>query len=102
MARRARRPAPRPTWDAAAAIGEVIPTPIMHWLLERGGPIGRFSQSMLLRVPADLAEPELATALQALLDTSRRVAAAARRTHKDWGLRIAPRGTVAAAAAWRG
>ena len=30
-------------------------TPIMRWLKERGGPFDRFSQSMLLRVPAGLA-----------------------------------------------
>ena len=43
-------------------------TPIMRWLKERGGPLGRFSQSMLLRVPAGLREDDLRAALQAVLD----------------------------------
>ena len=50
------------------ATGAVPPTPIMRWLLERGGPIGRFSQAMLLQVPAGLREDDLVGALQALLD----------------------------------
>ena len=43
-------------------------TPIMRWLRERGGPIDRFNQSLLLRVPGGLREAELAAALQAVLD----------------------------------
>lgn len=58
----------RPTRYALAGIGEVIPTPIMRRFLAQDGPIGRFNQSMLLRVPADLAEPDLVAALQALID----------------------------------
>ena len=45
----------------AAAVSDIatggLPlTPIMHWLLERGGPIERFNQAMLLQVPAGLEE----------------------------------------------
>ena len=43
-------------------------TPIMRWLAERGGPLDRFSQAMLLQVPAGLRQADLAAALQALLD----------------------------------
>ncbi|MFD5594862.1 amino acid adenylation domain-containing protein [Streptomyces griseorubiginosus] len=53
---------------AADGGGRVPLTPIMRWLLERGGPIGRFSQSVLLTVPADAGLPRLTEALQALLD----------------------------------
>ncbi|MFI5800203.1 amino acid adenylation domain-containing protein [Streptomyces sp. NPDC051677] len=48
--------------------GPVPLTPVMRWLLERGGPIGRFSQSVLLTVPAGAGLPRLTDALQALLD----------------------------------
>ena len=49
--------------------GALPATPIMHWLLERGGPIDRFSQAMLLQVPAGLRQRSSACgALQALLD----------------------------------
>src|SRR5260370_42117839 len=40
----------------------------MHWLLERGGPLDRFNQSMLLQVPARMREADLTSALQAVLD----------------------------------
>ena len=47
--------------------GLVEPTPIMEWLRHRGGPIGRFSQSVLVTVPAtDLTV--LTAAAQAVLD----------------------------------
>jgi aryl carrier-like protein len=60
-------PSPSPAL-ADDAIGEFAPTPIMHWLLERGGPIERFCQAMLLRVPAGLEHDHLVGALQHLLD----------------------------------
>ena len=40
----------------------------MHWLLERGGPIDRFNQAVLLQVPAALREEHLLAALGAVLD----------------------------------
>ncbi|PAZ17125.1 non-ribosomal peptide synthetase, partial [Streptomyces sp. SA15] len=43
-------------------------TPIMHWLRELGGPVDGFSQSVVLRTPADLDEPRLTALLQSLLD----------------------------------
>ena len=51
-----------------AGIGSLPFTPIMHRLMERGGSIQRFSQSMLLRVPGGLNEAALTGALQAVLD----------------------------------
>ena len=77
-------------------------TPIMRWLKERGGPLGRFSQSMLLRVPAGLSEEHLRAALQAVLDRhdALRLRLDARR-RRDWRLEIAPPGAVAAGACLR-
>lgn len=49
-------------------VGPFPPTPIMHWLYDQGGPIDAFSQSMVLRTPADLREAELLACLQALID----------------------------------
>ncbi|MDX3745359.1 non-ribosomal peptide synthetase [Streptomyces sp. AK08-02] len=48
--------------------GSVPLTPVMRWLLERGGPIGRFSQSVLLTVPPAAGLTHLAAALQSLFD----------------------------------
>ncbi len=60
-------PGRRPT-GARHAVGRLPATPIMRWLKERGGPLNRFSQSMLLSVPAGLRQEHLAAALTALLD----------------------------------
>ncbi|WP_107057292.1 condensation domain-containing protein [Streptomyces sp. NRRL WC-3742] len=59
--------------DAAPAaadegLGRIPATPVMRWLLERGGPIGRFNQSMLVNTPASLTEEHLTGAVQAVLD----------------------------------
>ncbi|WP_377237684.1 AMP-binding enzyme, partial [Planobispora takensis] len=51
-----------------AGVGPVHPTPIMHWLAEREGPIGGFSQTVVLRVPPDLGLGHLTDAVQAVLD----------------------------------
>src|SRR5262249_32028556 len=58
------------TSDAAAdiATGGLAPTPIMRWLLERGGRLDRFNQAMLLQVPGGMREADLILALQAVLD----------------------------------
>ncbi|MGC5665076.1 amino acid adenylation domain-containing protein [Micromonospora sp. WMMD723] len=54
--------------DSAGGVGVVPPTPIVRWLQERGGPIDRFFQSMLLRTPGDLTRERLVDAVQALLE----------------------------------
>ena len=50
------------------ATGPLPLTPIMHWLLERGGALERFHQAMLLQVPAGLRVDDLIAALQAVID----------------------------------
>jgi amino acid adenylation domain-containing protein/non-ribosomal peptide synthase protein (TIGR01720 family) len=49
-------------------VGEVAQTPMFHWLRELSGPIGDFSQSVLVNAPADLDEAWLARTVRALLD----------------------------------
>ncbi|MEU2361292.1 amino acid adenylation domain-containing protein [Streptomyces noursei] len=59
----------RPTGEEhGAANGEFPPTPIMHWLRETGGPVNRFSQSVLLRTPAEADQERLTAAVRTLLD----------------------------------
>ena len=48
--------------------GEVLLTPVMRWLLERGGPVSRFSQSVVVGVPAGAGLADLGRALQAVID----------------------------------
>ena len=100
---------------ARRASGHLPLTPIMGWLSERGGPIDRFSQGMLLQVPAGLSEEHLRSALQALLDHHDALRLrltmalpdggtspdAARGASGDWSLEIAPPGAVTAGACLR-
>ncbi|WP_416968686.1 condensation domain-containing protein [Streptomyces sp. 4F14] len=65
----------------------------MRWLLERGGPIGRFSQSVLLTVPSDAQLMHLTGALQVLLDRHDMLRAA----FATDGLTVPPVGAVNAA-----
>ncbi|WP_133061993.1 non-ribosomal peptide synthetase, partial [Streptosporangium minutum] len=54
--------------DGDDGIGPLPATPIMAWLAERGGPIGGFSQTVVLRVPPGLGLDHLTVAVQAVLD----------------------------------
>ena len=88
-----------PTAEAISdvAVGELPATPIMRWLAERGGPIGRFSQALLLTAPAALGIEHLATALQSVLDHHDVLRLRLDDTPaQDWRLRVMPRGTVPA------
>ncbi|MFC5286678.1 amino acid adenylation domain-containing protein [Actinokineospora guangxiensis] len=77
-----------------AGIGELAPTPVMHWLRELGGPLGRFSQAALVTTPATLSAGSLAEVLRAVLD--RHDMLRARLVDgQDWRLVVAPPGTVA-------
>src|SRR5262249_59302671 len=86
--------APSPAPDQAT--GELPATPIMRWLLEREGPIGRFCQSILLRVPAGLQGDHLAAALQSGLGhrDSLRLRLVGGGGGADWRLEVAPAGAV--------
>src|SRR6202040_3328246 len=90
---------------ADVATGAMVATPIMRWLLERGGPIDRFHQAMLLQVPAGLREEDLICALQAVLDhhdaLRLRLISAAQDESDVITLQIAPAGTGDAASCVR-
>ncbi|QIQ01044.1 non-ribosomal peptide synthetase [Streptomyces liangshanensis] len=53
---------------ADPGIGELPPTPIVAWLLERPGAMDGYNQSGVLRTPAGADEDTLAAALQLLFD----------------------------------
>ncbi|MEU5713241.1 amino acid adenylation domain-containing protein [Streptomyces flaveolus] len=65
VARAVEQDAPAVTDDGT---GEVVATPIMHWLRGLGGAWSGFNQSMTVRVPAGAEAGRIAEALQALLD----------------------------------
>ncbi|ELP62044.1 non-ribosomal peptide synthetase [Streptomyces turgidiscabies] len=80
--------------------GSLPLTPVMRWLLERGGPIGRFNQSVLLTVPPAAGLPQLADALQSVLDHHDMLRArlgAGPEASADPVLDVRPVGTVRAA-----
>ncbi|MDP9975372.1 non-ribosomal peptide synthase protein (TIGR01720 family), partial [Variovorax paradoxus] len=80
------------------AAGAVALTPIISWMLERGGPLQRFNQAMLLQVPSGLQQEHLVIALQTLLDQhdSLRLKLIPAISGGDWGLEIAPAKTISA------
>ena len=87
----------------SGGIGSLPLSPIMHWLLGRGGSIGRFSQSMLLQVPAKLEEEQLLGAVQALLDhhDALRLRLVRASDTAEWSLEIPAPGAIKAAACVR-
>ena len=87
--------APRSTAADDVAVGAVPATPIMHWLSERGGPLSRFSQAMLLAVPGGLIEDDLAARACGAGRASRCAAASARCGGGGWRLEIPPEGPSA-------
>ncbi|MFE7231397.1 amino acid adenylation domain-containing protein [Streptomyces sp. NPDC057596] len=79
-------------------VGSVPLLPIIHWMRERGGPIRRFNQTMMVVVPADLGLSRLEAALQTVLDHHDALRMRLRRTGGlIWNLDIPPRGELRAA-----
>ena len=73
------------------AVGAIMPTPIIRWLQERKGPIGRFNQAMLLHLPAGLQRDHLAAALQTILERHDALRLQLDVSEgEDWHLQIAP------------
>ncbi|MBB4685799.1 non-ribosomal peptide synthetase [Amycolatopsis jiangsuensis] len=54
--------------DDREAVGSAPLTPIMRRLLDRGGPITRFCQSMLVRLPSEIDHGGLVAVLQSVLE----------------------------------
>jgi amino acid adenylation domain-containing protein/non-ribosomal peptide synthase protein (TIGR01720 family) len=83
-----------------SGVGTMPPTPIMCWFLEHGGSLHRFSQSMLLQVPADVKHEHLVLALQAILDyhdALRLRFTGAEGSREEWKLEVQLKGAVSAA-----
>jgi amino acid adenylation domain-containing protein/thioester reductase-like protein/non-ribosomal peptide synthase protein (TIGR01720 family) len=49
-------------------VGDVLATPIMHWLQGIEGPVEHFNQTMLLQAPDGTTEHDVVVVLQALMD----------------------------------
>ncbi|WP_279578636.1 AMP-binding protein [Streptomyces sp. Tu 3180] len=79
-----------------AGVGPVDTTPIVAWLSELGGPTDRFSQSMLLQVPAGMRREQLTEAVRALLDRHDALRSRLHRRAGGWSLEVLPRDAVRA------
>jgi non-ribosomal peptide synthase protein (TIGR01720 family) len=78
-------------FDTDERTGSLPLTPIMHWLLERGGSINRFSQSMLLQVPANIRQEWLINGLQVLINHHDALRLRLKQSkEKIWELEVAP------------
>ncbi|HEY1939772.1 MAG TPA: amino acid adenylation domain-containing protein, partial [Candidatus Angelobacter sp.] len=87
--------------DAAAVpdigVGPMPPTPIMCWFLESGGTLHRFSQSIVLQVPANLQRQDLVRALQTIVDhhdALRLHFTGAQGRREEWRLEVQAKGAV--------
>ncbi|MBA8924142.1 amino acid adenylation domain-containing protein/non-ribosomal peptide synthase protein (TIGR01720 family) [Kutzneria viridogrisea] len=67
LADRAQPIADAPRVSAEQSTGLVAPTPMLRWLLDRGGPIDRYSQATLLRVPVTASTADLERLLAGLV-----------------------------------
>ncbi|GLE53774.1 hypothetical protein ATCCBAA256_33360 [Mycobacterium montefiorense] len=76
-------------------IGPVVPTPIMHWLLNIDGPVEQFNQTLVAQAPAGVTEDDVVVVLQALLDAH---AMLRLRIDDDGSLRVPEVGTADARA----
>ncbi|MFJ8475255.1 amino acid adenylation domain-containing protein [Kitasatospora sp. NPDC094011] len=86
-----------------AGLGEVAPTPIVHWLSEQHGAVRSFHQATLLTLPAGTSDPDLVTALQALLDHHDLLRArTSPLAERPWTLHVPAPGAVPAATVLRG
>jgi amino acid adenylation domain-containing protein/non-ribosomal peptide synthase protein (TIGR01720 family) len=80
------------------ATGEIPVTPVMAWLAGQGEPASRFSQSMLVAVPAGLGLAPLVAAVTAVADRHDVLRARmVRNAGQPWHLEIPAAGTVPAA-----
>uniref|UniRef100_UPI0039F4EECF condensation domain-containing protein n=1 Tax=Streptomyces sp. KLOTTS4A1 TaxID=3390996 RepID=UPI0039F4EECF len=87
---------PHPTADDDTGSGDLLATPIMHWLRELGGAWSGFNQSMTVQVPAGADEQRLTDALQTVLDRHDALRLTARQDATGWQLRVCSPGEVRA------
>ncbi|WP_078612810.1 non-ribosomal peptide synthetase [Streptomyces canus] len=76
--------------DDEAGPGPLSPTPVMERLRELRGPVRRFSQSMVLRLPAGVDDGTLTAALRSVGERHEALRLRLRRADEDarWGLEI--------------
>ncbi|MEN0138384.1 MAG: amino acid adenylation domain-containing protein [Rhodococcus sp. (in: high G+C Gram-positive bacteria)] len=86
-----------PAAGGPAEVGEVPPLPVVSWLFEFDG-FRRFTQTQLIRLPADVTEHRLAGTLQKVIDAHDVLRAILTRTARGFRVVTRETGTVPAAA----
>ncbi|MFE9674083.1 amino acid adenylation domain-containing protein [Streptomyces sp. NPDC006259] len=93
LSRAAAAPGATPDGEPAeTGTGPVPATPIVHWLRERGAPVHRFAQSLLLSCPPGLSRDALRAAVRALTDTHDALRLRLADQDGSWTLEIRPPG----------
>ncbi|WP_139277853.1 amino acid adenylation domain-containing protein, partial [Rhodococcus marinonascens] len=85
-------------------LGEIPLTPIVRWMLDRGGDFRRYSQTALFTLPPTLDEDILVRALQSVLDRHDLLRARLHRTSRTeegWSMGVQAEGAVRAATVLR-
>ncbi|MFJ4650256.1 amino acid adenylation domain-containing protein [Nocardia sp. NPDC088792] len=75
-------------------VGELPLTPIVHWMLERGGDHRRFAQTAVLDLPPGIDRAGLVATVTAVVDRHDMLRARLARIDGEWRLRTRPPGSV--------
>ncbi|MGV9740459.1 amino acid adenylation domain-containing protein [Nocardia farcinica] len=79
-------------------VGELPPTPIVRYMIERGGDFDRFAQTAVLELPLGITAEQLHTTLAAVVDRHDMLRARLLRVDGDWRIVTGAPGTVDVAA----
>ncbi|WP_336081221.1 amino acid adenylation domain-containing protein [Nocardia sp. SSK8] len=75
-------------------VGELPLTPIVRYMIDRGGDFGRFVQTAVLELPVGIDRARLVATLTAVIDRHDMLRARLERDGDDWRLRVAEPGSV--------
>ncbi|GAB0102659.1 hypothetical protein JMUB6875_16280 [Nocardia sp. JMUB6875] len=75
-------------------VGEIPLTPIVRWMLERGGDHRRFAQTAVLELPRGISREQLVATVTAVVDQHDMLRAQLAFIDGDWRLRTRPPGAV--------
>ncbi|NEW57847.1 amino acid adenylation domain-containing protein, partial [Nocardia cyriacigeorgica] len=75
-------------------VGELALTPIVRYMIERGGDFDRFAQTAVLELPEGIDRDQLVATLTAVIDRHDMLRCRLRRHGEDWQLSVADAGTI--------
>ncbi|WP_067827391.1 non-ribosomal peptide synthetase [Nocardia inohanensis] len=75
-------------------VGDIPLTPIVSWMLERGGDFGRFAQTAVLEMPRGITREQIVATVTAVVDRHDMLRARLRQQDGQWRLSTGEPGTV--------